>query len=274
MSGEFERRFRLDGRTAIVTGGAGILGKHFCRGLAEFGANVVIADKNGEGIEEQARALTEAYGVRALGIVCDVSSESSVAELVARVVRELGTIHVLHNNAAGKLADVKAYFTETSEFSMDHWREIMATSVDGMFIMARACAAEMIRSGVRGSIVQTGSIYGIMAPDFRIYEGSFYMGTKITTPAVYSTSKAAVVGLTRHLATLWAPHGIRVNTLVPGGVESGQNETFVQRYSARIPLGRMARAEELVGALVYLASDASSYVTGQTLAVDGGLSAW
>ncbi|MFN7610803.1 MAG: SDR family oxidoreductase, partial [bacterium] len=125
-----------------------------------------------------------------------------------------------------------------------------------------------------GSIIQTASIYGIMAPDQRIYEGSEYMGGAINTPAVYSASKAGVVGLTKYLASYWGAKRVRVNTLTPGGVESGQNERFIEQYSARVPLGRMAQAEEMVGALVFLASDAASYITGHNLVVDGGLSAW
>jgi NAD(P)-dependent dehydrogenase (short-subunit alcohol dehydrogenase family) len=150
----------------------------------------------------------------------------------------------------------------------------MSVNVDGMFLVAQAVGRKMIEQGTGGSIIQTSSIYGILAPDKRIYEGSFYLGRQIGTPAVYSTSKSAVVGLTRHLAAYWADKGIRVNTLTPGGVESGQNETFKERYSARIPLGRMAQGEEMVGALIFLASEASSYITGQNIVVDGGLSIW
>jgi len=131
----------------------------------------------------------------------------------------------------------------------------------------------MARRG-RGSIIQTASIYGVVAPDPRIYEGSHYLGQSINTPPVYSTSKAAVIGLTRHLATYWGASNVRVNTLTPGGVESGQNDTFTSKYGARVPLSRMARADEMVGALIFLASDASSYVTGQNIIVDGGLTAW
>ena len=145
----------------------------------------------------------------------------------------------------------------------------MTVNIDGMFLVAQALGGRMAARG-RGSIVQTASIYGIVAPDQRIYEGSEYLGRPINTPAVYSASKAAVVGLTRHLAAYWAGRGVRANCLVPGGVESGQNEAFKARYGARVPLGRMARAEEMVGAALYLASDASSYVTGQVVGVDGG----
>jgi len=140
--------------------------------------------------------------------------------------------------------------------------------------MAQAVGRQMVAQGRGGSIVQTASIYGVVAPDQRIYEGSQYMGMPINTPAVYSASKAAVVGLTKYLASYWGHHGIRVNTLTPGGVESGQNEVFSKRYSARVPLGRMAQAGDMESALLYLASDASAYVTGQNLIVDGGLTCW
>jgi NAD(P)-dependent dehydrogenase (short-subunit alcohol dehydrogenase family) len=150
----------------------------------------------------------------------------------------------------------------------------MSVNVDGMFLVAQAVGRQMQKQGTGGSIVQTASIYGIVSSDKRIYEGSFYLGRQISNPAVYSTSKAAVVGLTKYLAANWGDSGIRVNALVPAGVESGQNDTFKARYSARVPLGRMAKPDEMVGALVYLASDASSYVTGHCLVVDGGLSAW
>jgi len=126
----------------------------------------------------------------------------------------------------------------------------------------------------RGSIIQTASIYGVVAPDQRIYEGSEYLGMPINTPAVYSTSKAAVVGLTKYLASYWGAQGVRVNTLTPGGVSSGQNDVFDRRYSARVPLNRMARPEEMAQGLLFLASDASSYITGHNLIIDGGLTAW
>jgi len=180
----------------------------------------------------------------------------------------------LHNNAASKSADLDAFFATTEEYSLHEWRRIMSVNIDGMFLVAQAVGGQMQKQGTGGSIIQTASIYGLLSSDKRIYEGSHYLGRQISNPAVYSTSKAAVVGLTRYLAGNWGDKGIRVNALVPGGVESGQNETFKSRYSARVPLARMAQPDEMVGALVYLASDASSYVTGHCLVVDGGLSAW
>lgn len=274
MTGQsYRQMFDLTGKTAVVTGGAGILGRRFCAGLADFGAAVAVVDLDGDTSAALARELGSRYGVNAIGVACDVTEPDSVAAMVAQVEGQLGPIDVLHNNAAGKTRDPAAFFAALEEFPLATWREVMAVNIDGMFLVAQAIGRDMAARG-RGSIVQTASIYGLMAPDQRIYEGSEYEGRAINTPPVYSASKAAVLGLTRHLATYWAPRGVRVNAITPGGVESGQNETFKARYAARVPLGRMARADEMVGALIFLASDASGYVTGQNIVVDGGLSAW
>jgi len=266
-------RFDLTGRTAIVTGGTGILGRHFCRGLSVAGANVVVADLDCEATAAFAEELA-ASGGGALGVACDVADPDSVRALVEQARQRFGAIHILHNNAASKSSDLDAFFAPYEEYSLAQWRQIMSVNVDGMFLVSQAVGRQMVEQGRGGSIVQTASVYGVVAPDQRIYEGSEYMGRPINTPAVYSASKAAVVGLTKHLAAYWASAGIRVNTLTPGGMESGQNEEFKKRYSARVPLGRMGKPDELVGALLFLASDASSYVTGQNVIVDGGLTTW
>jgi len=274
MKSQYRDLFSLRGKTAIVTGAVGILGQGFCRGLAEFGAQVAVADLDQERCSKFADELQADYGVPAMGIACDVADPASVSKTVDSVVSRFGSIDVLHNNAASKSSDLDAFFASTEEYSLSEWRKIMAVNVDGLFLVAQAVGKQMQKQETGGSIIQTASIYGIVSSDKRIYEGSFYLGRQISNPAVYSTSKAAVVGLTRYLAANWGDHRIRVNALVPAGVESGQNDTFKARYSARVPLGRMAQATEMVGALVYLASDASSYVTGHCLVVDGGLSAW
>ena len=270
----YRELFDLSGKVAVVTGGAGILGEHFCAGLAESGANIAVVDLQAEKAHESAQILTSRYGVKAFGYGCDVSDLISVQTMVAEVVAEFGQINILHNNAAGKSDDLDAFFAPFEEYSLDQWRKIMAVNLDGMFLVAQAIGKQMVAQGKGGSIIQTASIYGVMSPDHRIYEGSFYLGRQINTPAVYTASKAAVIGLTKHLATYWAEKGIRVNTLTPGGTESGQNDEFKHRYAARIPLGRMAKAPEMVGALLYLAPDASSYVTGKNIIVDGGLDCW
>ena len=269
----FREMFDLKGRVAVVTGGCGILGRRFCHGLAEFGAAVAVIDLDRTAAEALAAELAEAHGVSTAGYACDVSDADAVAATAELIEQALGPVDVLLNNAAAKSRVPEAFFAPVESFDPAVWREIMAVNLDGMFLVAQAFGGRMAERG-RGSIVQTASIYGLVAPDQRIYEGSEYLGRPINTPPVYSASKAGVLGLTRYLATYWAEKGVRVNALVPGGVESGQNEEFRRRYGARVPLGRMARADEMVGAVIYLASDAATYVTGQAIAVDGGLSAW
>lgn len=270
---DYRGLFDLSGKVAVVTGGCGILGRHFCAGLAAHGARVAVADLDRERCEELAALLSERFGVPCLGVACDVTDAGAVEAMADRTEAELGPVGILLNNAAGKTRDLDRFFLPVEDYPEDVWREVMAVNVDGLFLVARTLGGRMARRGA-GSIVQTASIYGVVAPDQRIYEGSEYLGRPINTPPVYSTSKAAVIGLTRHLAAYWGAQGVRVNTLTPGGMESGQNDTFKQRYGARVPLGRMGRAGELTGAVVWLASDASSYVTGQNIIVDGGLSAW
>lgn len=274
ISFSYKDLFDLKGKVAVVTGGAGILGQHFCAGLAEAGAKVVVVDLQKAKAIEVANILQNRYKTEAIGLACDVSKPDSVEGMVAQVVAKWGAIHILHNNAAWKSEDLNSFFAPFEDYSLQQWREIMAVNLDGMFLVAQAVGRQMVLQGVGGSIIQTSSIYGILAPDNRIYEGSFYLDRPINTPAVYSVSKAGVIGLTKYLSTYWSNYNIRVNTLTPGGVESGQNDEFKRRYSDRVPMNRMAQAYEMVGALLYLASDASSYVTGQNIIVDGGLNSW
>jgi len=274
MSESFKEMFSLHGKTAIVTGALGILGKSFCSGLAEFGANVAVLDLDKDKAEEFAKGLSEHYHIKAKGIRCDVSSPEEVQTMVKYVVEIFGKVDILHNNAGGKSADVEACLAPFEDYSLETWRAMMSVNIDGMFLVAQAVGKQMIEQGKGGAIIQTSSMYGLIAPDQRIYEGSEYLGCQMNSPASYTTSKAAVIGFTKYLAAYWADKGIRVNCLSPGGVESGQTELFKQKYSARIPLGRMAQRDEMVGALVYLASDASSYVTGENIVIDGGVNAW
>lgn len=266
--------FSLRGKSAIVTGALGILGRRFCEGLAGFGADVAVVDLDADACTTFARELAERHEIKTAGIACDVASKAQVQAMVERAAAALGGVHVLLNNAASKSDDLDAFFAPFEDYSLDEWRKVMAVNLDGMFLVAQAAGRRMLAQGSGGSIIQIASIYGALAPDQRIYEGSHYLDRTINTPAVYSASKAGVLGLTRYLAAYWAGKGIRVNSISPGGVESGQNDLFIANYSRRVPLGRMAQADEMVGSVLYLASEASSYVTGQNFLVDGGLSAW
>ena len=222
----YSELFDLKGKVAIVTGGIGILGKRFCSGLADAGANVVVVDLELNLASDFAKELSEKYNIKSCGFACDVSDPASVQDMVSSVVKKYGEINILHNNAAGKSDNLDAFFAPFEEYSLEQWQKIMSVNVDGMFLVAQAVGKQMLAQSKGGSIIQTASIYGVMAPDHRIYEGSFYLDRQINTPAVYTTSKAAVIGLTKHLAAYWADKKIRVNTLTPGGTESGQNDEF------------------------------------------------
>ena len=274
MNEDYKKIFDLNGKVAIVTGGAGVLGKSFCKGLAQHGANIAIVDLLQKQTQDLAMELEVLYGIKARAYAFDVANEHSVRKMVEVVVSDFGEINVLLNNVAAKSKDLNAFFAPFEEYKLDQWREIMSVNLDAMFLVAQSVGRQMLAQKKGGSIIQVASIYGFMSPDHRIYEGSKYLGMQINTPAVYMASKSAIIGLTKYLSTYWANKNIRVNTLSPGGVESGQNEIFKNQYSARVPLNRMAQPSEMVGALVFLASDASSYLTGQNIIVDGGLSAW
>lgn len=270
----YQQLFRLDGKVAVVTGAAGILGSEFCRALYSCGATVACFDIDAENLKKlEAKIAQECDINKFIFIECDVSNSESVKMSVEKIIQRFSRIDILLNNAATKTKDVQAFFKNFSEYSLDVWREIMSINLDGMFLMAQAVGRQM-QLQHSGVIIQIASIYSVLGPDQRIYQGSDYLGGEINTPAVYTTSKAGVIGLTKHLATLWGECGIRVNALCPGGVSSGQNNTFNQKYSARVPMGRMAEIMDIVGPMLFLVSDAAKYMTGQILFADGGLSAW
>jgi NAD(P)-dependent dehydrogenase (short-subunit alcohol dehydrogenase family) len=266
MSAEFD----LTGEIAVLTGGAGILGARFADALAQHGARVALLEHDIDAAREVARAVNARHGERAAAYDADVGERAALKQARMRIEAEFGAATVLINNAATKSPN---FFEPFETFPLHDWEQVMRVNATGVMLCCQEFGGGMAERG-RGSIVNLLSIYGIVAPDQRIYEGSSYEGRAINTPAVYSASKAAVWGLTRYLAAYWGHRGVRVNAVTPGGVFSGQNDAFVQRYSARVPLGRMAQRDELTGAVVYLASPASSYVTGHNLVVDGGLTVW
>ncbi len=258
------------GRVALVTGAAGIIGSRICAALLEAGAVVAAFDLPGAALD---RLKSEDKTGRLTPFAIDITDPAVVKHAVAEVETRLGPIDALFNNAGSKGPDLAAFLAPFEDYDLVTWRAVNAVNIDGLFLMAQAVGTRMAARG-RGSIVQTASIWGVIAPDQRVYDGSEYMGKKISSPAVYATSKAAVIGLTRHLAAYWGAKGVRVNAISPGGVQSGQNDEFQARYGARVPLGRMAEADEIATAALFLASGAARYVTGQNLVVDGGLSIW
>ena len=258
--------FDLTGKVVVITGGAGILGTRMSQALVACGARLAIIDRHADKAAELAQALGEA----AHGYGGDVTDRAGLVGLRARIESEIGPVDVLINNIATKSANM---FEPFETFPLEDWNEVMNVNTTGAMLACQVFGSAMAERGA-GSIITTLSIYGIVGPDQRIYAGAMYEGRAINSPAVYAASKAALLGLTKYLAAYWGHRGVRVNAITPGGVFSGQNDEFVTRYSARVPLGRMARGDEMSGAIVYLASDESSYVSGHNLVVDGGLTAW
>jgi NAD(P)-dependent dehydrogenase (short-subunit alcohol dehydrogenase family) len=248
--------FDLSGRVAVVTGGLGQLGSVYVDGLRERGMKVAVFD------------------VAAQDPV-DVTDRSAVEAATERVVAEHGVPHLLVNNAAldsppDAPAEEVGPFETYPEASFDR---VMSVNVKGTLIPCQVVGGAMAREG-RGSIVNISSVYGLLSPHQAIYEFRRHEGETFTKPVAYSVSKSAVLNLTRYLATYWAGEGVRVNTLTLAGVLNDQPQEFLEAYTAQVPLGRMAEAREALGAVVFLASDASSYMTGANLVIDGGWSAW
>ena len=254
-------RFSLDGKTAVVTGGTGLYGLPFARALAEAGAHVVITSRSADAAHETAAALGR-DGLTATGMALDLADPESIRRFADDLTSRLGSPDVLVNNAVHRAG------TTLADTTAEQWDETSAVNSRGLFLVTQALASGMSARG-SGSIINIGSIYGLVGPDFGIYDG-----TAMTMPAFYSYDKAGMVGFTRYLATALGPSGVRANCLCPGGLRSeGQDPRFVAAYESRVPLGRLAEEGDVTGSLVFLASDASEYVTGVTLAVDGGWTA-
>lgn len=254
----------LSGRRALLTGGAGHIGKACAESLSELGARVAIVDRDPEACEQRAEEL----GSKAWALPCDLSDEEAVRRMVATAIDRMQGLDILvHCAAFVGTTSMTGWGEPFERQSVAAFDAALRVNLTSAFIMAQAAQPALESSG-HGSIILVNSIYGLVGPDMSLYEG-----TSMANPLGYGVSKGGLLQLTRYLATVLAPR-VRVNAFSPGGVERGQPELFRQRYAARTPLRRMASEEDMKGAVAYLASDLSSYVTGQNLAVDGGWTAW
>jgi len=264
-------RFELNGRVAVVTGGAGLLGTGFSRTLAEAGAAVIVADRN----VEQAKKVAEGLAGKVIAREVDVTRPDSVRAMIAAARRNYGRLDIL---VCGAALDPKfdshqtgTYEENFENYPLEKWRAALDVNLTGVFLSAQAAAPLMLEGG-GGVMVLISSIYGLAGPDQRIYQNA--QSKKQYKPPDYAVAKTGLLGLTRYLAAYFAGKNIRVNALSPGGIYNDHEEAFVQSYSARTILGRMADREEMNAALLFLASDASSYMTGSNLVVDGGWTSW
>ena len=270
-------KFNLKDKVAVVTGGVGLLGAEFCRTLAEAGASVAVVDLNGDMAGKVADGLV-ASGYKAIGVATDITKPDSVNAMVASVISAFGRLDILVNSAA---LDPKFDPDAASkgiapgafeDYPLDQWNAALNVNLTGMFLVTQSCVKQMVAQGKKGSIVNICSTYGLNGPDQRIYIKD---GKRVAfKPVYYTTTKAGVMGFTKYLAAYYAETEIRVNALTPGGVYNNHEEYFVKNYSAKTILGRMAKKDEMNGALLFLASEASSYMTGNNVIVDGGWTAW
>ncbi|NWG34634.1 MAG: SDR family oxidoreductase [Chloroflexi bacterium] len=272
-----QEKFDLSGRVAVITGGAGLLGAEFCRTLAEAGASVAVVDLNAASANGTADTLSKS-GYHALAVPTDITQPDSVRAMVETVLSAFGQLDILVNSAAldpkfDPDAAAKGIAPGAFEnYPLDDWNAALNVNLTGMFLVTQACVQPMLAQGKRGSIVNICSTYGLNGPDQRIYVRE---GQRVAfKPVYYTVTKAGVLGFTKYLAAYYAGTEIRVNALTPGGVFNNHEEYFVRNYAAKTILGRMANKDEMNGALLFLASDASSYMTGNNVIVDGGWTAW
>lgn len=263
-----EQLINLSGRVAMITGGAGHIGRAAASTLAELGADIVLVDINSDALEQASLELTKEYGCKVLNVVIDMESNVQIESICETITKEFNQLDIVINNAAFVGASgLQGWVTDFANQTVETWRRAIEVNLTAPFSIVQSCLP-LLQNSSQPSVINIGSIYGVLGPDMSLYEG-----TNMGNPAAYAASKGGLTQLTRWLATVLGPN-IRVNTISPGGVSRGQDAKFIERYIERTPLKRMATEEDFKGSIAYLASDLSSYVTGQNLIVDGGWSTW
>lgn len=266
-----DKLFRLDGRVAVVNGGAGRIGSRIAEALVSAGADVAIMDLDAAAGSDQATRIDREMSSDPRAGKCrsysvDSTSPDSLRSAQEQIAADLGPATILFNTTQYRGSGF--YGSDPADHPLEAWNKVMEVNVTGVLLACQAFYPAMKSAG-GGTMINLSSTYGVVSADPRIYGDS-----GVNSPVSYGTSKSAVLNLTRYLAVHWREHGIRVNCLVPGGVFDNQGEEFVKNYSSRTPLGRMAAAEEYQGAALFMASPASSYMTGSIVTVDGGWTAW
>jgi NAD(P)-dependent dehydrogenase (short-subunit alcohol dehydrogenase family) len=280
MNNTIQELFNLSGKTAVITGGAGFLGQQHAAALAEAGADhTVLWDFSEKKLNEVLPALEARYPGRISGEVVDISDTASVQKAADSVAKKFGSLDILVNNAGMTVAQgeekFRRYFDKFEDYPLELWEMALKVNLTGTVLVTQKLAPLLLKRG--GSVINIASDVGVISPDHRIYEPNperGYEGVHFNSPLSYATSKAALIHMTKFWATYWAKKGIRVNAISPAGVENNQDPKFRRELTDRIPLGRMAKPHEFKGAIVFLASDASSFMTGHNMVIDGGRTIW
>ena len=263
--------FSLKGRKALITGGAGLLGVRHAEAIAEMGGTPVLLDLPSEALAVKAKEIAGRFGVEAFDVAADITKPEEVQGAISTVLARCGGIDILVNNAAmtGKGQAPDQLYAPFEKYPLNLWQQALDVNLTGAFLVTQRVGSAMRARGKGGVVINIASDLALISPDHRIYEGQPF-----NSPIAYTTTKAAILGFTRYLATYWAGDRIRVNALCPAGVFDDHDSAFVQRLTSLIPLGRMAHKDEYKGAIIFLASDASRFMTGTALVMDGGRTAW
>jgi NAD(P)-dependent dehydrogenase (short-subunit alcohol dehydrogenase family) len=262
---DFRQKFELKDKVIIITGGCGLIGRAFAEACAQYGAQVVLADIVAAHPEEKAAELGKRHSQKMLGVSVDVANKNSVIELKEKTIAAFGRIDGLINGHQNK---TKSFFQKFEEYDEENWDAVVETNLKGTFLTCQIIGSYMAEQG-SGSIINIPSTYSVVAPNQNLYKG-----TSLGCPAAYSASKGGVDALSQYLSTYWAARNVRVNQITPHGVWNNHEEQFEKNFANFTPLQRMSYNHEVAGAAIYLLSDASTYVTGHNMLVEGGWTAW
>jgi NAD(P)-dependent dehydrogenase (short-subunit alcohol dehydrogenase family) len=273
-----EELFRLDGRVIIITGATGLLGRKHAEAIACYGGTPILLDLSQETVDDFANELNEKYKVGAIGFAIDITDEKAIEKNVKQLIEKFSKIDGLVNNAANnpKVEDSKEVnFSRLENFPLNIWTDDIAVGLTGSFLCAKHYGFAISQNTNGGSIVNISSDLGLIAPDQRLYKkNGIDDNLQNVKPVTYSVVKTGLIGLTRYLSTYWADKNVRCNAMCPGGVENGQPESFLNKVHSRIPMNRLAQPNEYQGTLLWMLSDASSYLNGAIISVDGGRTTW
>ena len=278
MSKNINELFSLQGRVIVITGAAGLLGRKHAEAVAAYGASPVLLDLSQEAVNSIALAINKKFGVKAIGFSVDITNEDQVKANAKVIIKQYGCIDSLVNNAANnpKVEDSNHLnFSRLENFSLRTWNNDISVALTGSFLCSKHYGFEISKNPNGGSIVNISSDLGLIAPDQGLYaQEGISKSMQNCKPVSYSVVKTGIIGLTRYLATYWCEENVRCNAICPGGVENNQSKGFLDKINKKIPLGRMAKVDEYQGTLIWVLSDASSYLNGAIIPVDGGRSAW